>query len=182
MFQENRRTVTDNLAGIETATSEQHNFMISPSVSLSRPITLDNDGRYQLRPLMRLSYQYGSFGGYEERGTQSSNLSADRSGSHGLNSRIQLSLHHQFGRYHQGGFAVRAGWDYAYRSDEQIQMRLGSATADYESTNSQSQGFAGVNIYYDVIDGLTLAGDVEISRANNVGTSYNAALTAKYAF
>lgn len=45
-----------------------------------------------------------------------------------------------------------------------------------------SQGFKRVTIYYDMMDGLTLLRDFEVSGDKNIVASYNAALTAKYAF
>jgi uncharacterized protein YhjY with autotransporter beta-barrel domain len=177
---DNERTVTDNLAGTETARSDFTSVFFSPSVTLSSAYTFKE--HFELRPSATLTYNVARYDDYTETGTTRSNLSIDDRTAQTLNGRIQLAVAMALNETSE--FELRSGFTTRHTFDGDTNASLSGASFQYSSAGDDSVqgGFVGGNLRFNATDRLGVVADVEYREASGDESEIAARFRLEYRF
>ena len=115
------RTVTDNLAGIETAKADYRSFYISPSIALTRHRKLASG--LSFHPNIRLAWTHAQYDDYTEHGTTNANLKVHSRNEEILDGQVQMLMAYTFA----GGVTteLRGGATLRYYDSERVDFTGG---------------------------------------------------------
>lgn len=176
---DNRRTVIDNIAGVESAESDFNNFFISPSVSLQYDHELVKG--FHLRSSGSLVYTASFFDSYSESGTTASNLDIDSRTVQTLNTRAQIA-----GVVVRDNvdFELRVGFDGRFSDNGDINASLAGNSFQFSSSDDDSVlgGFIGMNANIAASDQLNIVADAEFRKASGSENEISGRLRAVHRF
>ena len=175
----NRRTLLDNLNGLETASGTTTSYYLSPSLSAGRSYPMMPN--WVLRPSATLSYSVGWYAGYTESGTANANLSLNSRTVQALAGRAQLEFARQIS---SGEASMRAGVQTRQTSDGAIQGMVGGSDFRFSAMGSKSVagGYVGLGVRQALRQQLSLLADVEYGQLSGNETQVSARVSMQYLF
>jgi len=177
---DNKRTVVDNMFGIETARADFINVFFSPSVTLSSAYTFAD--HYEFRPSATLSYTVARFDDYTETGTTRANLTIDDRTTKIMDGRIQLAVAMALNKASE--LEIRTGITTRHVDDDKINASLAGSSFKFSAAGDDSvEGvFIGGKLRYKVAERLNLLADVEYREARGSEYDISARLALAYRF
>jgi hypothetical protein len=177
---DNDRLVVDNLNGFETAEGDYDNFFLSPSITLSAPLKLND--KTVISPSLTGTYSVGFQDGYTESGTTRSNLTIEDRTIHAFLGRAQIGIAHRWTS--KIDTQARFGFKARQTSNGHINATLAGSSFQYSTSGDDTVlgGFFGVNGRYRVTNSINVMLDGEFTMNEGDETSVNGQLGAEFIF
>jgi hypothetical protein len=177
---ESTRLIRDAIIGTERATADFYSNFISPSITVSRDITLTK--KLILRPSAGIVYSMGWYDDYRERGTTYSNLTMDDRRLDTMNWNAGLNLRYRITKWcHLDLFGSGNG---RYTDDEGIKATIGanSVMIENKADDSVYSGNMGANVNVDISKQMMANLSYEHSEVSGGETRNNFTFGINYKF
>ncbi len=159
-----QRTVTDNLAGVQTGVASFNSTFVSPSVGVARDFDIGTG--WKLSPSAEVSYTYDALAGYTESGTANSNLTVGSRAATATSTRLQLAARKLLDGA-CGDYELRLGAiNRDYGGDNVTANLQGSPTSTFglSGTPSATGAFVGAGGRVEFRKQLDLVADVQYTQ------------------
>jgi hypothetical protein len=177
---DNDRLVVDNLFGFENADADFDSFFLSPSITLSAPLKVNE--KTVISPSLTGTYSVGFQDGYTESGTTRSNLTIEDRTIHAFLGRAQIAVAHRFTS--RIDTEARVGFKARQTSNGHINATLAGSSFQYSTSGDDTVlgGFFGVNGRYRVTDNINVMLDGEYTMNEGDETAINGQFGAEFIF
>jgi len=159
-----RRTVLDNLNGIETASADYYSLHIAYAIAVVGLYKINK--QWQLYPRVELGMSWIVLDSYSETGTTRSNMQVDSRRTQQVTLRVGAEMVHPL-QNNRGNVAVALGSDYRRDGGHvSITVNGGNLKFSLPGDKSVTNYFLSGRIRYRANEGLALTGDIELGSGN----------------